>query len=120
MTVVIEWDAWDPNAGDIGDGPVVLYNVYEVATFMLISTVAVSPTQPQTTYAAIVGSLAPGTTYNYYITAVREGQGGEGPPSVHFVTFTTLSMATQPQLTTTPEPNTTELMIPKPPQLHQP
>ena len=107
-TVIIEWDAWDSNAGDIGDGPVILYNVYDAQTFMLATTVAASSSQ--SVYAAVIESLTPGTTYNFYITAVREGTGGEGPPSQRFVTFTTLS--TQPQPTTQPPAPTTTMVIP--------
>ena len=109
--MILEWDAWDPSAGDIGDGPVIAYYVYNTESFVtILAAVIVSPTQPQTVYIAVVGSLTPGTEYSFYVRVVREGVGGEGPPSTQFVTFTTLS--SQPQPITQPPALTTTMVIP--------
>ena len=84
-SVTLEWDAWDPEAGrgDRGDGPIVGYYIHyehmstqEKNTSRLIS----SANQTQSLFSWTIEFLEPATTYHIYVTAVREGPGGEGMP----------------------------------------
>ncbi|XP_072047336.1 uncharacterized protein [Amphiura filiformis] len=111
-SVTVSWDAWGTYAEDTGDGPVVAYNVYNVGSPTVVATVAVSPTQPQTVYSTVVGDLTPNMLYRFYVTVIREGANGEGPPS-KFVEVTTLPVTTQPTTTTNPPTTTKPTTQPK-------
>ena len=97
-SVTLKWNAWNPDNGDIGDGPIVAYNVYEFAS-PLISVAAVANSHP--TIEVFISTLTPGTAYSLYVRVEREGPGGEGPLS-KAVSFTTLATdaPVQPKLTT--------------------
>ena len=91
-SVLVSWSSWIPCL-DSGEGPVVGYHIYyqtmsgeweEVGGIDLTETVG----DLQRMMEFELTGLKPGTEYNISVSAVREGQGGEGPRSPH-LTFTT-------------------------------
>ncbi|XP_072022932.1 uncharacterized protein [Amphiura filiformis] len=105
-SVMIQWNAWDPAAGDTGDGPVIGYNIYYALKSMpgnrmdggFIS--GLDQTQSEI-IQVIVESLQPSTEYWIQVRAVREGPGGEGQLSP-VVDITTLALTTLPPSTSSP------------------
>ena len=74
-SVTIEWTAWDPTR-DAGDPPVVGYIVYVNDT---------AGERSERVENAIIShtwkNLEANTSYEFRVAAVREGEGGVGPPS---------------------------------------
>ncbi|XP_072034064.1 uncharacterized protein [Amphiura filiformis] len=90
-SMTIQWDAWNPNNGDTGDGPVIGYIIYDEITMTKlhsVTTVYVGVTLSRN----IVG-LTPNTYYQLTVRPVREGPGGEGF-ATHSVAFITLPSPT--------------------------
>ena len=85
--MTIQWNAWNPDT-DIGDGPIVAYNVY--VTESQITPPTSIPANKGLIVSTFVTSLSPDTSYQFCIKVERMGGGGEGPCS--YVTFTTLSI----------------------------
>ena len=86
-SVMLEWDAWNQDAGDSGDGPIVAYNVYDRISMMQFQTEVVtqdviSPIQ------ILIQNLSPVAVYNFEVRPVREGLGGEGTATQNVQVFT--------------------------------
>ena len=95
-SVTIQWDAWNPDI-DIGDGPIVAYNVY--ASESRTTPTTSIPANMGLVVSTYVPNLSPDTHYIFCIKVERVGAGGEGPCSN--VSFTTLSIV--PGATTSTE-----------------
>ena len=94
-SVTLKWKAWNPENGDIGDGPIVSYNVYEFnSSTNPIESVTAS--QKQTPIISVqVNDLIPETEYVFYVRVEREGSGGEGPRSENVTVITLMDGQTQ-------------------------
>ena len=75
-TIALEWTAWDPNTHE-GDPPLVAYFIYINASVEDQRSERVDHLVPSTT----LHDLQANTTYEFRVAAVREGEGGTGPPS---------------------------------------
>ena len=100
-SVVLEWDAWNPDGLDSGDGPIVAYNVYDTRSMTLIQTEVVTP-DVIPPISRLIQNLSPSTLYNFEVRPVREGLGGEGT-ATRFVVVFTASLTAEPQ----PQPQVT-------------
>ena len=99
--MTLKWNAWNQDNGDIGDGPIVAYNVYETNSPFPLKRVIASPDLAPLILATIENLMA-GTVYYFYVTVEREGPGGEGPVGrMVEVTTSTADLPIQPKLTTT-------------------
>ena len=107
-SVTLQWDAWNSDTGDTGDGPVIGYNVYAKykSSAELHATVFINASMSQSVFTLTIG-LNPGAKYGIFVKALREGPGGEGAPSP-IVEVTTPSLTTE-QPTTTPRSITTNM-----------
>ena len=79
--VTIEWDAWNPEAGDPGDPPITTYTVYyrpETGESTDWQRGVEVPVTDSRMLSATVGNLVPDTTHEVGVTVSREGVGGEG------------------------------------------
>ena len=75
-SVILEWKAWDPDVNG-GDPPIVAYGSY--VDFNTTAEMNVRTNSPIT--STTIGSLQANTSYEFRVAAVREGDGGTGPPS---------------------------------------
>ena len=97
--ILLQWIAWDENPLDSGEGPVIAYKVYEVSG--LVETMTVPVLDPTSSpISVVVEQLTPETSYRFYLTCVRDGEGGEGSPS-QFTSATTLPGVAMTTLMTT-------------------
>ena len=107
--MTIQWDAWDPEATDAGDGPVIGYQVYYKLNQSNASQIDAGfvphMNETQIVFQNTIGSLEPSTEYLIQVSAVREGPGGIGEPSPN-VNVSTVAMTTELPTTTQPEPST--------------
>ena len=72
----LKWTVWSSGA-DEGDPPVVGYTVHVTSN----TTGSVEEhVDADSTYITL-STLEPNTTYEFRVAAVREGEGGTGPPS---------------------------------------
>ncbi|XP_038066573.1 tyrosine-protein kinase receptor Tie-2-like [Patiria miniata] len=126
-SATVSWQAWDYNAMDTGDGPVIAYKVYyslaSPISWMAADTVMVTD-PPQIMYSSNVQLLEPNTQYVFSVAAVREGPGGEGPSSPATLKMTlpgpppsptTAQIKNQP-ITTQPTTSEEASAPPQPPQ----
>ena len=107
-SVTLQWDAWNPDAGDTGDGPIDGYNIYytNINTGIDMNGGFVSSLgQTHSIFSETVENLQPNTPYSVHVKAVREGPGGEGSASPS-IEVSTLSKTTTAKPTTS-EPRTT-------------
>ncbi|XP_071800220.1 scavenger receptor cysteine-rich type 1 protein M130-like isoform X2 [Asterias amurensis] len=99
----VTWQAWDTRRGDTGDGPVVAYIVYvnphNGSSWMIAGRVLVTDPS-RVSYSFLVENLQLGVLYAISVTAVRDGEGGEGPKSPSTVIQTQLAT----EIPTTQEP----------------
>ena len=75
-TIEVSWDAWT-EGNDNGDGPVIGYRVYYsiVGDYSSLKRTSEDPIQDT---SVDVSNLTRDTEYEFSVTAVREGEGGEG------------------------------------------
>ncbi|XP_071952977.1 uncharacterized protein [Antedon mediterranea] len=83
--ITIEWTAWNSNTDD-GDGPVVGYFLYH----KLSNTNDWKKTFDENSLSGNVSELMWDTEYTFSVSAVRPGEGGEGPIGEKRVTVKTL------------------------------
>ena len=108
---MLEWDAWNPDAGDSGDGPIEAYNVYDRISMMQIQTEAVTQ-DVISPISRLIQNLSPSTLYNFEVRPVREGP-AEGTATRNVQIFTA-SLPTnpppQPQVTTSSATSKTQVV----------
>ena len=107
-SVVLEWDTWNPDAGDSGDGPIVAYNVYDTHSMTLIQTEVVTQ-EMISPITRLIQNLTPSTIYHFEVRPVREGPGGEGT-ATRFVTVFTASLSTEPHSQVTTKISTSRII----------
>ncbi|XP_071952994.1 immunoglobulin superfamily member 22-like [Antedon mediterranea] len=83
--ITIEWTAWNSNTDD-GDGPVVGYFLYH----KLSNTNDWKKTFYENALSGNVSELMWDTEYTFSVSAVKPGEGGEGPIGEKTVTVKTL------------------------------
>ena len=91
----LEWEAWNQDT-DVGDPPLVAYVIY----VDLNTTEGRIEMVDSSFTSIIVRNLQANTTYEFRVAAVREGDGGIGPPSPP-VSATTLPTSMQCSLHST-------------------
>ena len=72
----LEWTAWSSDT-DEGDPPVIRYTAYVISN----TTGNVEYPVDTASTSITLSILEPNTTYEFRVAAVREGEGGTGPPS---------------------------------------
>ena len=75
-TIEVSWDVWT-EGNDNGDGPVIGYRVY----YSIVgdySSLKRTSEDPILDTPVDVSNLTRDTEYEFLVTAVREGEGGEG------------------------------------------
>ncbi|XP_038049619.1 receptor-type tyrosine-protein phosphatase delta-like [Patiria miniata] len=78
-SITLTWEAWDAQAGDRGEGPLVNY-IISYRELNANGTIGDIIT-PGDTLSDVVPGLKEGTSYEFRVSAVRPGVGGVGPPS---------------------------------------
>ncbi|XP_059158477.1 receptor-type tyrosine-protein phosphatase mu-like [Physella acuta] len=96
----VEWQKWDRKNGDTGDGPVTAYKIYFKNEGGNTYTEAgkVLPSSCRGVCHFVLDKLSPSVNYTIYITAIRDGEKGEGPPGEVIVASTTCGKPKNPPI----------------------
>ncbi|XP_022109418.1 tyrosine-protein kinase receptor Tie-1-like isoform X3 [Acanthaster planci] len=101
-SVSVSWQAWGSHISDSGDGPIIKYVVYynhaNASVEWTVGGEVQVRDQSQVAYSLVVQPLVTGTQYQFSVSAVRDGRGGEGstsPASAWIYPLATLPSTTE-------------------------